>query len=308
MCSTGPAASGWSEEAPAVNQPLLVIMGVSGCGKSSVGRPLAASLGIPFVEGDELHPPQNVALMAAGTPLTDADRAGWLQTLAGVLASAKAEGHGVVISCSALKRRYRDVLRGGAAEVRFVFLHGSPGLLEARVQRRRGHYMPASLLHSQLATLEPPDADEGAITIDIAQTTETIVDTLRHAMSTFEKIILRTDADGRARFHSEAVPLSEGKPQAMLSALMLSGGLQLRHSPVGFRSSFHCTETPQWVFILGGQMEIGLQDGTSRVFKPGEHFFSDDRLPAGATFDPQVHGHWSRQLGPDPLVTVFVRG
>ncbi|MCA0242884.1 MAG: hypothetical protein LCI02_18705 [Proteobacteria bacterium] len=126
-------------------------------------------------------------------------------------------------------------------------------------------------------------------------------------MSTFTKTILFTDADGRARWRDEAIALSEGKPQALLSPLQPSGGYQLRHSPVGFRSQFHCTETPQWVFILGGQMEIGLQDGSSRVFKPGEHFFSDDRLPPGAAFDPQVHGHWSRQVGPDPLVTLFVR-
>jgi hypothetical protein len=127
-------------------------------------------------------------------------------------------------------------------------------------------------------------------------------------MSQFTKIILFTAADGRARFREETVSLSEGKPMAMLSPLMPSGGLQLRLSPVGFRSEFHCTETPQWVFILGGQMEIGLQDGSSRIFQPGQHFFSDDRLPAGAVFDAQVHGHWSRQLGPDPLVTAFVRG
>ena len=124
----------------------------------------------------------------------------------------------------------------------------------------------------------------------------------------FTQVLLFTDTDGRARFREEAIPLTEGKPQARLSALMPSGGLQLRHSPVGFRSEFHCTETPQWVFILGGMMEIGLQGGTSRVFKPGEHFFSADVLPAGATFDPAVHGHWSRQVGPDPLVTAFVRG
>jgi hypothetical protein len=127
-------------------------------------------------------------------------------------------------------------------------------------------------------------------------------------MDTFTQVILFTDTDGRARFREQAVPLGEGKPAARLSALMPSGGLQLRKSPPGFRSEFHCTETPQWVFILGGQMEIGLQDGSSRIFKPGEHFFSDDRLPAGAAFDPKVHGHWSRQLGPDPLVTAFVRG
>ena len=126
-------------------------------------------------------------------------------------------------------------------------------------------------------------------------------------MTTFTKVILFTDTDGRARFREEAVPLTEGKPQAQLSALMPSGGCQVRHSPVGFRSEFHCTGNPQWVFILGGQMEIGLQDGSSRTFNPGQHFYSADVLPAGATFDVNVHGHWSRQVGADPLVTLFVR-
>lgn len=126
-------------------------------------------------------------------------------------------------------------------------------------------------------------------------------------MSHFTQVILYTDTDGRARFREDAIPLDQGQPQARLSALMPSGGLQLRESPVGFRSSFHCTEHPQWVFILKGRMEIGLQDGSSRVFGPGEHFYSADLLPAGATFDPAVHGHWSRQLGDEPLQTLFVR-
>ncbi len=124
----------------------------------------------------------------------------------------------------------------------------------------------------------------------------------------FTKVVLFTDTDGRARFREEAVALDEGKPQARLSALMPSGGCQLRMSPVGFRSEFHCTETPQWVFILGGQMEIGLQDGSSRLFGPGQHFFSADVLPSGARFDAATHGHWSRQVGDEPLVTLFVRG
>ncbi len=124
----------------------------------------------------------------------------------------------------------------------------------------------------------------------------------------FKKVVLFTDTDGRARFREEDVPLTEGNPQAMLSALQPSGGYQLRHSPVGFRSAFHCSPHTQWVFILGGAMEIGLQDGTSRVFRPGEHFYSADLLPAGATFDPQVHGHRSAQSGDQPLVTLFVRG
>ena len=127
-------------------------------------------------------------------------------------------------------------------------------------------------------------------------------------MSTFTQIILFTDTDGRARFREESIALTEGKPAARLSPLMPSGGYQLRHSPVGFRSEFHCTENPQWVFILGGQMEIGLQDGSSRVFGPGQHFYSADVLPAGSTFDATLHGHWSRQVGTEPLVTVFIRG
>jgi uncharacterized cupin superfamily protein len=123
----------------------------------------------------------------------------------------------------------------------------------------------------------------------------------------FNQIILFTDTDGRAKFREEPLPLPEGNPQAMLSKLQPSGGFQVRQSPVGFRSTFHCTTTPQWVFILSGVMEIFLQDGSSRVFKAGESFYSDDTVPAGATFDPTIHGHWSRQVGDQPLVTLFVR-
>ena len=127
-------------------------------------------------------------------------------------------------------------------------------------------------------------------------------------MTSFNKVILFTDTDGRARFREELLALGEGTPSARLSPLQASTGYQLRHSPVGFRSSFHCTGAPQWVFILQGQMEIGLQDGSSRVFKAGEHFYSADSLPEGVEFDAGRHGHWSRQVGPDPLVTLFVRG
>ena len=127
-------------------------------------------------------------------------------------------------------------------------------------------------------------------------------------MSAFRRISLVTGPDGRAGWREDTIALTEGKPQARLSALMASGGYQLRESPVGFRSEFHCTENPQWVFILGGRMEIGLQDGTSRVFAPGDHFYSADMLPAGAAFDAGLHGHWSQQVGDEPLVTLFVRG
>lgn len=126
-------------------------------------------------------------------------------------------------------------------------------------------------------------------------------------MSVFKKVVLFTDVDGRARFKDEEVALSEGTPQAQLSPLMPTAGMQLRQSPVGFRSSFHCTTHPQWLFVLQGAMEIGLQDGSSRIFKAGDHFFSADTLPEGATFDASIHGHWSRQVGDEPLQTLFVR-
>jgi hypothetical protein len=126
-------------------------------------------------------------------------------------------------------------------------------------------------------------------------------------MTTFTQTVLFTDADGHARFKTETIALDQGTPQSRLSQLMASGGLQLRESPVGFQSEFHVTTTPQWVFILQGQMEIRLQDGSSRVFGPGQHFFSNDVLPAGARFDPTRHGHASRQVGDQPLVTAFVR-
>ncbi|MCB1997343.1 MAG: gluconokinase [Burkholderiaceae bacterium] len=143
-------------------------MGVSGCGKSTLGRLLADRLGVNFVEGDSLHSDRNVAKMAAGTPLTDADRHGWLQAVAEQLNNPTAQASGVVASCSALKRIYRDLLRAGAPDLRFVFLHGDPALLAQRLGGRSGHYMPASLLQSQLDTLEPPGDDESPIRLDIA--------------------------------------------------------------------------------------------------------------------------------------------
>jgi hypothetical protein len=125
-------------------------------------------------------------------------------------------------------------------------------------------------------------------------------------MPAFTKLTLFTDRDGRAKWREEEIALPEGTPQARLSPVLPAAGCQLRHSPVGFRSTWHCTPQPQWVFILGGEMEIGLREG-SRLFRPGEHFFSADTLPEGATFDPAVHGHWSAQRGAQPLVTLFVK-
>ena len=147
----------------------IVVMGVSGCGKSTIGQAIAERLGLPFIEGDSLHPARNVALMASGSALTDADRAAWLAAIAQKLGQAAAAGRGLVVSCSALKRRYREVLRCGAPDLRFIHLQGSLAVLRQRMDERRGHYMPPSLLDSQLATLEPPGADESALTLDIVQ-------------------------------------------------------------------------------------------------------------------------------------------
>ena len=124
---------------------------------------------------------------------------------------------------------------------------------------------------------------------------------------TFTKVALFTDRDGRARFRDESIELTEGNPQTLLSPVLPSSGYQLRHSPLGFRSQWHCTPKAQWVFILRGEMEIGLRDGTVRRFRPGEHFYAADLLPEGATFDPALHGHWSAQRGPEPLVTLFLK-
>ena len=126
-------------------------------------------------------------------------------------------------------------------------------------------------------------------------------------MSTFTKVVLFTDRDGRARFREESIPLDEGTPQTMLSQILPASGCQLRRSPAGFRSDWHCTPKPQWLFVLEGEMEIGLRDGTTRVFRPGEHFFSADVLPEGAAFDPKLHGHRSAQRGAKALVTLFIK-
>jgi len=123
----------------------------------------------------------------------------------------------------------------------------------------------------------------------------------------FTKTVLYTDHDGRAKFREERVALTEGTREARLSAVLPASGYQLRESPVGFRSEFHCTPKPQWVFILRGEMEIALQDGSARRFVAGQHFFSADVLPEGASFDPKLHGHRSAQRGAEPLVTLFLK-
>lgn len=154
---------------------IVVVMGVSGVGKTTVGRALAERLDAVFLEGDKFHPPANVAKMSTGTPLTDEDRQPWLRALAAEAERQAAAGKKVVIACSALKRAYRRVLTERVA-MRFVHLTGDPALIKARLDARVGHYMPPALLPSQLATLEPPGADEDAVAIDIDATPEMLIE------------------------------------------------------------------------------------------------------------------------------------
>ncbi len=137
--------------------PNLVFMGVCGCGKSTVAGLYAQRTGATLLEADGFHPPENIAKMSSGTPLTDADRAGWLAAISARLAEGKARGEAMVVTCSALKKAYRDRLRDGDPELFFVFLDGSQELLQSRLDARKGHFMPPGLLGSQLATLERPD-------------------------------------------------------------------------------------------------------------------------------------------------------
>ena len=157
----------------------VVVMGVAGCGKTTLGARLAGALGWAFAEGDSDHPASNIAKMAAGQPLTDADRKPWLERLAARVADEEREGRSSVIACSALKRTYRDILRSGAPRVRFVHLHGAPEVLLRRIAARPGHFFPPELLASQLATLEPLGGDEDGMVIDVAASED---DQLREAL------------------------------------------------------------------------------------------------------------------------------
>ncbi|RRI06513.1 gluconokinase [Mesorhizobium tamadayense] len=166
-----------AESRPAFEAPLIVVMGVSGCGKTSVGIDIAARLGLAFVEGDTLHPRGNVEKMSLGMPLTDDDRWPWLDVVGAALRQARQEGRGLVISCSALKKSYRDRLRHAAGgPVSFVFLEGSRGILQTRMADRRGHFFPPALLDTQLAALENPAGEELVITVDIDAAVDRIAD------------------------------------------------------------------------------------------------------------------------------------
>lgn len=160
----------------------LVVMGVTGTGKSTVARALQERLGWPFAEGDDLHPAANVAKMAAGVPLEDADRWPWLATIAAWTSEQAAEGHSTIVTCSALRRAYRDRLREAAPGTVFIHLAGSPELLAERMRARKGHFMPASLLQSQLDTLEPLEEDEAGLVVDVAGSTEAVVERVVEAL------------------------------------------------------------------------------------------------------------------------------
>jgi len=167
-----------------MNKGLYVVMGVSGSGKTVIGSAFARSLGVEFVEGDDFHPEENVKRMASGIALTDEDRAPWLRLIAARLRAAKDGGTGLVVSCSALKRSYRDLLRTEAGDVRFIFLKGIRTLIAERLATRSGHFMPSSLLDSQFAALEAPGLDEGVWECDVRESPAEIVAALARRAST----------------------------------------------------------------------------------------------------------------------------
>ena len=152
----------------------IVLMGVTGAGKSTVGTLIAERLDLPFRDADEFHPASNIAKMSAGTPLTDEDRRPWLDAIGAWLAAHR--GEGCVVTCSALKRAYRDRLRAAAPELRLIHLHGDVELVAARQAARQGHFMPASLVVSQFATLEAPSPEERVIALNVAETPGALAD------------------------------------------------------------------------------------------------------------------------------------
>ncbi len=163
--------------------PQIVVMGVSGSGKSTVGSALAAAMGVPFIDGDSLHSPSNIATMAAGIPLTDEDRWPWLAEVGRVLHDSGQSGTGAVVACSALRRSYRDAILAVAPDAIFVHLTGDRDVLAQRMSGRSDHFMPTTLLDSQIDTLEPLAADEPAVQVDIDQSVAGIVENARRQIT-----------------------------------------------------------------------------------------------------------------------------
>jgi carbohydrate kinase (thermoresistant glucokinase family) len=162
---------------------VAIVMGVSGAGKTTVGKRLAEQLSWEFIEGDRLHPPENVAKMQSGHPLTDTDRAPWLAAIAAAVDAVLARRARAVVTCSALKRAYRRRIIGERAGVRLVYLDGSAEQIEEQLGARRGHFMPASLLASQFAALEPPGPDENPITVAVGKPIEQVVDQIARVLT-----------------------------------------------------------------------------------------------------------------------------
>ncbi len=181
------------DQHPANNRPVIaVVMGVSGSGKTTVASLLADTFGWAFQEGDKLHPPANVEKMSRGTPLTDADRLPWLRKIAEVIDGWRAQGQSGVVTCSALKRSYRDIIAGDRPDVRLIYLKGSPDLIRRRMAQRHGHFMPSSLLDSQFSILEEPSPDENAIVVDIGRPPEQIAGEIADRIT--NDLILRSRA------------------------------------------------------------------------------------------------------------------
>lgn len=199
----------WSAAlAHSVTKPVIaVVMGVSGSGKTTVSVLLAAALGCQFQEGDDLHPPENVAKMHSGTPLTDADRLPWLRKIAAEIEGWRARGESGVLTCSALKRSYRNIIIGNRPEVTLVYLKGSHELIHRRIAARHEHFMPVALLDSQFATLQEPTPDEHPVTVDVGGRPAEIVAEIVYQLEERQ----RSSKDDKARPGvGQTGPASEG--------------------------------------------------------------------------------------------------